>query len=164
MTKYFLTLLVAIIFISCSTYIPPKAVEFDKSRTYNQSFDEIWTKLMQLIATNNIKLKTIDKDSGILISEDNKILGAEDKPKTGQGLLLTKYCDCGTPGGLIQNDYASFKSNFTIIVIKDKQGTTVTMNTHYTIRRVAQLAGSQDILQCESTGLSEKYLLDYLDK
>jgi len=50
----------------CAT-IPPKAVTYEqKQRVYNFNFDTTWSKISELISKENLPIKAIDKNSGII--------------------------------------------------------------------------------------------------
>ncbi|MDE2135493.1 MAG: hypothetical protein KGJ49_12970 [Alphaproteobacteria bacterium] len=58
----------ALIFVAgCAT--APVKTDFEHSRVYNEGFDTVWTQTVQFFATNNIPIKTIAKDSGVIYAE-----------------------------------------------------------------------------------------------
>lgn len=50
-------------------YILPQNTDFTKEKMFSASFDNIWEGIISYFATNNISIKTLEKDSGIIVAE-----------------------------------------------------------------------------------------------
>ena len=157
--KKYLFLLLSLIMLSCATYKAPKYKapdNFDKSRTYNKNFDEVWGKIIKYFAEKNIPIKTIEKASGIIATEYSL------------NTLSNKDClDCGEMGfGQSLSDYTG---NFNVFVEKiNENQTKVTVSTFFnammeTVILFARTPSYRKI-DCNSTGILEKDLLYYIEK
>jgi hypothetical protein len=81
MKKYiYFFLLLAL--MSCTTLYPPDNHNIVKSKTFNQNYEEIWSRVIDWFAKNNIPIKNLEKASGFINTE------------TGYG-IDSNYCDCG---------------------------------------------------------------------
>lgn len=53
----------------CAT-VPAKNYQFENSRAYsNKTYDQVWNGVIEFMTVNNIPIKTIEKDSGVIYSE-----------------------------------------------------------------------------------------------
>ncbi len=159
----FFSFLIIFLLVSCSTaYKPPIKYNFQKSETISKNYNDAWNRIIQFISSNNIPLKTIDKSSGIVASDFN--------------LSVAQYvfCDCGVPGKDLMYKYAieEVTGNFNIVVREINQNSTnVTVNTFYKAKYNAYemrnyryyFSGTVDIINCNSTGLLENALFEYLE-
>lgn len=59
--------LAAALLAGCVT--PPKPTAFDNSVTISRSKDAVWESLIGYFTANNIQVKTIEKDSGVIYAE-----------------------------------------------------------------------------------------------
>jgi hypothetical protein len=147
-----------LLLVSCTTYhIPPKAYNFEKSKVFNKSYDEVWGKIIKWFTVKGTPIKTIDKASGIIGGDFN--LNASSS---------IEYFDCGEAGGRgadISNDYSG---NFNIIVEKfDENKVEVTVSAFFSgimeetnpNNKYQKLTTKID---CSSTGKLEKDILDYI--
>ncbi len=57
----------AILLIGCSTAM--QTYQFEKSRTYSASPDQVWEGVMQYFTANNIQIKTLERESGVVYAE-----------------------------------------------------------------------------------------------
>ena len=149
---------VFILLISGCTYKPPQIYNFDKERTYNQSYDEIWQKAIEWFGSKGTPVKNLDKASGFISTEYK--LSPDDFDHDRAHFL----CDCGVPGsgGILMGTFQNVNGNFNIVVKRiDDQHTKVNINTFYKADLMVegQLRNSVD---CNSTGQLEKELMDYL--
>ena len=76
---------VATILSGCATYVPPVDRGIAKEKSVSSNFDTVWQNATDWFANNNVPIKNIVKDSG-LIATDYK-LGAD-----------SSFIDCGTVG------------------------------------------------------------------
>ncbi|MDJ1632246.1 hypothetical protein [Rhizobium rhizogenes] len=127
---------------SCAT--PPKATVFKNSETFSVTKDQAWEKLLAFFTSNNVQIKTIEKDSGVIYAERS-------------GVDAT-YADCGQ-GGLAVD--VSRSGTLNVFVREVSAGKTqVTVNTDFKIMR--QFDGQPIIGECKSTGSLERGILSGL--
>jgi len=126
----------------CAT--PPKATNFEKSKTYSISKDMIWEKLISFFTSNNIQIKTIEKDSGVIYAE---------RANADQS-----FADCGQPGLAAE---MARPATLNVFVRTTGDKTEVTVNTQFTSIRIFD--GRTMTAPCHSTGLLERQLLSSLD-
>lgn len=74
-----------------SSGAPPAKYSFQSSVEYDKSFDEVWEAIIASFAASNIPIKTIEKTSGIIVSDEMRV------PFT---IYESDYCDCGSPAAL----------------------------------------------------------------
>lgn len=158
---YFVLML---LFTACGTsYKPPQQYHFQKTKVYKKDFNTIWNGIIQFVSSFNVPIKTIDKTSGILASDFNLSVDQRD------------FCDCGIPGEQLGYKHVieDIRGNFNIVVQEiDKHSTKVTVNTFYKAKyNLYQMdtrtyryyfTGTLSVLDCNSTGLLEKALLEYI--
>lgn len=124
---------------ACGT--PPKTYNFDRSNTYPVSKDEAWERLLTYFTSNNIQIKTIEKDSGVIYAE--------------RALVDASTADCGQ-GGLAVDVSRTGGLNVFVRSIGPKQ-TQVSVNSDYKITRMFD--GQVMVTPCNSTGLLEGQIL-----
>lgn len=141
----FVMVMVAIVFPVAACTTPPAEYTFQKSRTYDKSKDAVWEKVVQYFTTQNIPLKTIEKDSGVVYAE--RIYSTGD--------ALNGLVDCGDPGIAIVVRTTVAVNVFVRPLSKNK--TEATVNTTYSQTRSFdnQLAE----FPCNSTGGLEAQIL-----
>lgn len=94
-------LLILVVMVGLGTIVgssgaPPAKYSFQSSVEYDKSFDEVWEAIIASFAASNIPIKTIEKNSGIIVSDEMKV------PFTIKPVAIyeSDYCDCGSPQGL----------------------------------------------------------------
>jgi hypothetical protein len=153
--------LIAVYALACATR-PPVQRDIDTARIVDKSYDEVWEGVIDFFATNSINIQTIEKDSGIIVSEPMKV---SNQGKLIKGIILNNgisICDCGEPG-LNQLTFLYMKFNVFIKRI-DKDRTSIKVNTQFTgnyYNALAKVAGTWD---CASTGNMEKLIIDSIIK
>jgi len=127
---------------SCGTM--PSIYSIDNSRTYNQSYDEVWEKLVQFFASRNIPIKNIAKDSGVIYAESM--------------LFNDDAADCGT-GGL----WTPFgrKASFNVFVTRSTDRPSVSVNTEF--QEMRRFDRRTETVTCNSKGVIENAVLDALN-
>lgn len=151
MKKYILFIILMVILGGCASYQPPKEYKFDKTRTYNQKYDDIWDKTVKYCTDNNIPLKSMDKNSGLIVSEYN----LNDR--------LKGCYDCGELASL--QDFEDFSAVFNIVIKKENDmKTTVIITVYYKTELVVQSFSYKKLINCNSTGKLEKEIFDYLEQ
>lgn len=143
-------LLVALLPLASSCVTQPGAYTYDKSRFYSgSSKDEVWRKIIQFFSENNIQVRTIEKDSGIVYAEATRISPGE----------LSSYADCGSfPFEVV----VSGTVRLNIFADESEEGTKVSVNTDFKSERSNIGDGSRSVGVCNSMGTLEKTILDYI--
>lgn len=147
---------IATMFIfSCAT-VPPQQYNFQSTRVIDKKFNEVWEAIIASFAETNTPIKTIEKDSGIIVSEDLRVSFNFDGIN-----YYSEFCDCGKPGGL--NMYKQMLGSYNIFArkIADEQ-TAVQINTTFKAS-VWQGKNFLDWISCSSKGLFEATLLGKIE-
>ena len=140
---------------SCAS-VPPKNYNFQSSRIINKNYDEVWAAIISSFAENNTPIKTIEKDSGIIVSDDLKV-----PFKLQNAIYYSDYCDCGHPGGL--NMYKQMLGSYNIFARKiENEQTSIQINTNF---KASMWYGNNfiDWVTCSSKGLFEGNLLSQVE-
>lgn len=134
-------LLVACAFGLAGCATAPVATDFDNTRVYSKSKDEVWTSLVAFFATNNIQIKTIEKDSGVIYAERSSF----DKV----------MADCGVD--YLYTEITNVAS-FNVLVIPRGGQTSVTVTSEFKAGRIGPYNATK-VTQCLSTGYLEQQIL-----
>ncbi len=93
--KYIFALAIIAVLTGCST--APVSLEFENSRTFYKSRDEVWKNLEVFFETGSIPVETRDKENGIIIAVRNlqrasiyADCGTSDTTTIDQGVLTVK--------------------------------------------------------------------------
>lgn len=132
---------------ACAT--SPTHYEFSRSRVVPDSKDVVWERVVEFFAANNLAIKTIEKDSGIVAAE-RLFPGAP----TTKGMILD-WASCGhapleTP---IRQSV-----DLNVFVRPQAGGTNVTVNTQF--QEVRNFLDETGTYECNSTGRLENMILD----
>lgn len=125
----------------CAT--PPKHYTVEKTRTYNASYEQVWSKLIVFLAQRNIPLKEIAKDSGVLYAESLRF-------DEGQA-------DCGSAGML--KPIARI-ARLNVLVQSSGGQQLVSVNINFTETRYNSFDYSSHQVECRSKGVVEKEILN----
>ena len=125
--------------VACAT--APANYSVNKSRSYDKGYDQVWEDLVSFFASNNIPIKNIAKDSGVIYAESTR--------------FDDSYADCGKPGIMA---VVGRKANFNVFVNRSGAKPAVSVNTDFTEFRRFDTA--QTTVQCNSKGIIEARLLD----
>lgn len=156
-----LSMFAVLIITSCATYQPPKTYDFEKERVISKPFDETWGEIIEWFASYGSPIKNMDKNSGFIATEFNlSVSNSED------------YFDCGQAGANIST-FQKFENpigNFNILVKKiDDARTKIVVNTFFSVtvnyyQHINMKFEKSEKINCNSTGVLEKELLDYISK
>ena len=138
--------LMALAIASCVS--PPDTYVVANQRTYQRPYDNVWQDLMGFFIEERLQIKTAEKASGIVYAENLRYSGDE-------------FADCGDTG--LTEDVVGGSAALNVFVEPPRQGTTatrVTVNTTFMQRR--EDSGHTRTVDCNSTGVLENNLLDYL--
>ena len=134
--------------VGCVT--PPQPHDFANSQTYNSSFDQVWSNLIRYFAENDLNIKTIDKSSGVIYTDQTNF------PVPNADM------DCGNSGiAPVQSDVGSF--NVFVITNADKTVTATVNSTFQQIRlNTFNSPPTEYAVDCTSTGTLELSILSQL--
>lgn len=125
----------------CAT--PPKHYSVETSRTYNASYEHVWSRLIVFLAQRNIPLKAIAKDSGVIYAESLRF-------DEGQA-------DCGGAGMLKPIARLALLN----VLVQPANGQQlVSVNINFTETRYNSFDYSSHPVECRSKGVVEKEILN----
>lgn len=135
---------------------PPAASTTNHSETYAAEFDQVWESTVDWFATNNIPIKNIEKDSGIIGSEYS--LGSN---------YSQVNCGAFDPGSSHVLYDQSVVANINVLVRESASGTSVQPNVFgngtFTLRDIWYgIPTTMKADRCVSTGELERDLHRYL--
>lgn len=138
----------AILLLTTGCVTHPAEYSFEKTRTYNQSKNKTWEKLMEYFTDNGVPIKNIEKDSGIIYAEN--IYGGQD---------TNLYADCGQHG-LTQLTSSKFEMN---VFVKSVGASKSKATANLKVTGAKQFGGHPPIIvQCSSKGIIEERILEAL--
>jgi hypothetical protein len=129
--------------VGCAT--PPATYSVSNSRTYDKSYDQVWESLVAFLATNNIQVKNIAKDSGVVYAE--------------RASFDATMADCGSPGLMIPE---AKRATFNVFVTHTTAKPTVSVNA--TFEEVRRFDRTVQTVTCNSRGLLESRILDAIGR
>jgi len=140
----------------CASFPPPKEA-IPNSRIYAYGYHDVWESVLATLSELNIQVKTMEKDSGNIVAEDNTIVLRQFEP----GRFDSAYCFCGSP-----NRYHVFKGlvgEYTISVTRETD-VRISVNIDASFR-ASQYSGERFTgwFPCLSKGIFEPMFLDRLD-
>ena len=116
-TRLFGVLLAATGIAACVT--PAQTFQYDNSRDVTASYDTTWERTITVLASNNLPIKTLEKDSGIVVAENELVSVAS----MGESVSCPSSMLATPIGGVM---------NYNILVRKTGEETSnVTINTRY---------------------------------
>lgn len=117
----------------------PKIYQFDNSWETSVTFDQAWSATVQVFAENQWSIQTLEKDSGIIVSE-----------WLGLGRDKT-FCDCGQSGLSIRK---GCQVKFNVFINNDDQSPTITINAKF--RELRSFDYQTYWVDCNSKGVIEE--------
>src|SRR3990172_2171609 len=142
-------ILIFIVLFSCCAHTPAN-YNVQSKRIYDKNYDEVWASVISIFAEKNIPIKTIEKDSGIIVTENMNIPSSEFSAFN----YVSKYCDCGSPGFLFI--FKQFTGSYNVFARKTSNDkTSVQLNTSF---RASKFSGNNFIewTNCATTGDLER--------
>lgn len=176
MKKILTMLFVASLLVSCSTLkltgTYPSTNHFGYS---DNSYEQVWAKVIDYFAIAGIPIATIDKSSGIIVSSKMSFLNSYTREVKGVPLNPNAYVVIPTVRGGFGNilePTAAITGDWTMVGdwnvrIRESDGrimvnvNLMNLDCYYT---VSGLYGSTTKVPIKSTGKFERELLDYLTK
>lgn len=138
----------AVALTACASTPPPVIERFDTTRTYSMSKDQAWERAVNWFATQNIPIKAIEKDSGIISGESAYL-------RTVQG----EYAVCDTPM-LYSTNGATARLN--ILIRGTATEATAQVNNTIVGEAIYSLSNPpvRQSVTCQSTGRLENSILN----
>lgn len=135
---------------ACATTPPPVIERFDTSRAYGASRDVVWEKTVEWFATQNIPIKAIEKESGIISGEAAYL-------RTVQG----EYAVCETPMMFTTN---GANARLNILIRGTEQKATAQVNVTIVGEAIYAFSNppQRQTVACQSTGRLENSILNYI--
>lgn len=153
----------ALVLSGCAS-VPPKQFDVQNTRTEAAAFDDVWAGLVGFFASNQIAIRTIEKDSGLIVAETEVQSGAPGQfnaERQGARGRIGSFADCGIDTSAIPYGYII---RLNVLARPAGDGTQVTVNTQFRELRAvpAFVMGQQTNFQipCNSTGELERTILD----
>ncbi len=141
-SRALITIICASVFAGCTSM--PANYTVNNSRTYDQSYDVVWEKIVSFFASRNIPIKNIAKDSGVIYAESSS--------------FDDTFADCGKGG--IMAPFAR-RASFNVFVTRTGSKPKVSINTEFKESRSFQ--SSVTTVTCNSKGVTEQAVLDAIN-
>jgi hypothetical protein len=146
-------LVMLLIGAGCASYQPPLPLDVRRSAIFESSFEDVWTRTVDYFANNNLPLRNVEKDSGLIATDYGLPVGYTE-------------LNCGKPPiGLV---FAAPQVNVNVLIraVGEKR-TEVRVNVFGngsigTLKLNGTVDKAMDI-RCESTGEIEAGVLSYLE-
>jgi len=159
MKPIFMAISLSFLLMACAS-TPPVKHSFEPSKVYHADYDKVWESIIEAFAQNNVPIRTLDKNSGLVVSEDQYVPFTT---RYGTKIVDTEYCDCGGGGSL--QSYSELSGKFNVFVKSlSASETEVQVNAFFKARVYNDLSGAPiGWLNCTSTGAFESKLFSVLD-
>ena len=138
----------------------PVPQEIKTTETFNHSFEHVWDRSLDFFLENDISISTIEKDSGIIVSENFRL-----------GLnLAANWLDCGSyqdQNNLIQwatQNRRGILTSYNISIRPATDGVTLRVRLHPGTASYDSLDGEINGLTCYSNGSFEQLMFDYINR
>jgi hypothetical protein len=149
-----------------SSYMPPQTYNYNKERVYSKPYSQVLQKVTEWFDFKKASVKKNDQPS-VSLSAEYKLKAEDLNPDS-----VHRPCDCGKPGDSM-NEIQKIKNaagNFNVVIERvDDNNTKVIVNVAYKADLYTSEYGSSTMgfsflraLDCNSTGLFEKELLDFV--
>lgn len=133
---------VPVLLVSCAG---PKIYQFENSWETQATFDDAWSATVQVFAERQWSIQTLEKDSGIIVSE---WLGIErDK----------SYCDCGSSGLSVVRGR---EVKFNVFINNDGDPPRITINAKFREHRMFDY--QTYTVACNSKGAVEQLVSNHI--
>jgi hypothetical protein len=146
------TVAVSALLVGCLSHVPAAPRMTGPSRTFDAGFERVWQATVRTFAEDAIPIKTIDKESGVIVSG----------PITGK---IGAHLDCGRVRTFLWEDVVSGsgQGTFNVLVKGDTTVSRVRVNAYWTTlyasRDLAGRAVFELPIECASFGVLETGLL-----
>jgi len=145
-TKIFVFGLICFYLISCAT--APKIRQIMNSFPIEESYDPVWSALIETFAELQLPIQNMEKDSGLIITDWIEFTGQSNED----------YCDCG---GLGINIEINRLGKFNVFVKKITENSCqITVNCQY--QQTISFGDNISKRKCISTGNLEREIFDLI--
>lgn len=162
-TCTFLIMILSVILASCTSYAPPQNYTFEKVKTIDKSYNEVWGKLIEYLGEHySLNDLYISKRDGYITCKQTLLLPSSNS---------LECIDCGTDrdNNIFKDKYLDgIYTTYNITVQRaGKKQTIVKINVLAYFTGKTQTYDRQGIvtyMYCTSTGKFETELLDFISK
>ena len=145
MVRIGIILLLVLSLVSCGG--SPTIKNSTRTTTLDSPFDDVWTKTVRFLTTNQIGIQTIEKDSGLIVLSGKNL----DKG------LTESLCETDGP---FMNSFAGGIADGNVTVVEEGDFTTVSVNMKFSAAYVYN--SNITVIACNSTGEFEDRLIQAL--
>ena len=145
---------VATLFLLGCAVAPPKEFQVNPVVTIPGDFDAVWPAVVEYFATTNLPIKTIEKDSGLIVTE---WFDASEKP--GWGKEDKTLCDCGLAPKIVALQWN--RGKFSVFVKQTSAGE-IALRVTCAYQQLRTFLDEYRVVNCNSTGYVESQLHQYV--
>jgi hypothetical protein len=135
----FLVALAVVVLAGCAAPVAPRP--FVNTQSVVASYDQVWDGVMEVLAQNNVQIKTLAKDSGFVAAESQRFNDA------------FAVCD----ERMVHNVRKA--ASFNIRLQRGEQAQKMTVNAEWRMVGRNTITGYPEERECASTGVLEGYLM-----
>jgi hypothetical protein len=132
--------------ISGCAMTPPANYNVRNAVTYQKSYDVVWERIVSVFARNNVAIKNIAKDSGVIFAE--------------RSAFNDDQADCGKPGMFIP---VARRMQLNVFVNRSGKDPVVSINTEF-IEMRRFMDAPLIATTCTSRGVIENIIFTEIDK
>jgi len=144
MSKLLITATIVMALTGCVT--PPNVHQIRNDVAFQKSYDFVWERIVYVFARNNIAVKNIAKDSGVIFAE--------------RAAFDDSLADCGKPGMFFP---ISRRVQLNVFVNRSGKDPVVSINTEFIEMRRFMNSPPEPFI-CTSRGVIENTILNEIDK
>lgn len=141
------------------------------SATTSKTFEQAWSRAIDIMAETGMQVKILDKSSGIIVSEPYKLTSTFEDINHGNQ-LANANADVVCLKEYVGNNYLGYSvnatGNFNIRIKTENNQTSITVNLTNIVssRTTAQYTVNQQNIpiDCVSTGVLERNILKMIEK
>ena len=141
--------LVLSVFLFSGCAVQTAAPQIDPTKTFTSSIDPVWAGIMDYLTLNNIQIKTIEKESGVIYAE--RI-----------GSVPKEWVQCQLP--FLATGAQVDTAQFNILVTSSEPNQTnvrVNLNSVGTAYTLGSVPGTR--VSCDSTGEMERLIFTHIE-
>lgn len=135
---------------SCAT--APKVHIFDPIANLNGDYDTAWDAIVEFFAVSSLPISTIEKDSGLIVTDWMDASGSSGGTEGGQ------FTDCGGSGITVQ---IWTRGKFNVHLTEAAPGR-IQLRVTCTYQACRIFGEARAVINCNSTGFLEKALHEYV--
>ena len=143
-----LVILIVLSMVGCAT--PPAMYTFNPVVNIRADYDAVWSEVVECFAIGNLPISTIEKDSGLIVTE---WMDARGRSNTKE-----RFCDCGSAALEIPN---WTRGKFSVFAKETNDGS-VDLRVTCMFQQKRPFGDTWSIVHCNSTGFLEGLVQDYV--